>query len=219
MCSTLSFSVVNANQDCQLKQTEKPLISSAEIKHLIEIEMKKLSKVENNQIEQQTKELAFWRSRIDEMGSMSFFLKVVSVLIPVLISVYLWSYMKLLPAMNNAKLIVESWKDLSLLLSDIQLSILQEHSKMNATGSLEINNDPILSNIMSLNITRALQRLTSEDYKVVKNSYDYLNQTRSLLQQKSKSKIKLYIGEILSSGIVVQQKNKKLLITLLSEFV
>jgi hypothetical protein len=119
--------------------------------------------------------------------------------------------MKLLPAMNNAKLIVESWKDLSLLLTDIQLSILQEHSKMNATGSLEINNDPILSNIMSLNITRALQRLTSEDYKVVKNSYDYLNQTRSLLQQKSKSKIKLYIGEILSSGIVVQQKNNIML--------
>jgi hypothetical protein len=127
--------------------------------------------------------------------------------------------MKLLPAMNNAKLIVESWKDLSLLLTDIQLSILQEHSKMNATGNLEIDNDPIQSNIMSLNITRALQRLTSEDYKVVKNSYDYLGQTWGLLQQKSKSKIKLYIGEILSSGIVEHQKNKKLLITLLSELV
>jgi hypothetical protein len=77
ICLTLPFSVVNANPDCQLEQTEKPLISSKEVKQLMEIEMKKLSKVEKNQIEQQNKELAFWRSRIDEMGSMSFFLKVV----------------------------------------------------------------------------------------------------------------------------------------------
>lgn len=222
MCLVLPFSIVNANQDCQPKQSKKSLISNTEVKHSLEEEMRMLSnKVENNLKEQrkkQNEELVLWRSQADEKGTTRFIIASFSyliLLITLFIPAYLWKYKKLLPEITNAKLIIESWKDLSLLLTEIQLSIMREYLENDPASYSEVDNEPIQYYISSLDTTRALQRLTSEDYSVVKNGYDKLGQIWDQRRQQSKSKIRLFICKVLSSGVVVHPKNKKLLEKLL----
>lgn len=173
-------------------------------------------------LKKQNDELSFWRGQAETratMGKFIGFFSFVILIVTLIIPLYLWSHRRLLPEINRAKSIIESWKEMSLLLTDIQLSIIQESLEMTPTNSLQINIDPIQGTILSLDITRSLQRLTSDNCEVIEEASNHLVQICEQLQRESKSKIRRFIAEVSDSEIVVLSPNKKLLKKLLSEFV
>ncbi|WP_426993275.1 hypothetical protein [Methylomonas sp. CM2] len=157
-------------------------------------------------------ELKTWRKQSDAgsltttmIGFLSFFVMITQLAV----AVYLWLKTRLLSKIDNLIQALECSKKLPILIAEIQLAIVTDQI-INMSNEASASSQQINTYIYALDVVKNLQMLAGEDQTKAENSCNFLQQIWFSLDNQSKSLIRSYITEILSSPMN-NETNKVLL--------